>query len=722
MVQSLESFTSSNYTIINQQANNEQAKQTISFKMPSEAQMIDAVAIYLAKRVKQEAVLWFFENITKNANKFELLRTIFPSTISLLQSKEVYETPNMGSQWHYALSKDFVTLPKNMLNSTWLEKRIPDEKKEILNNLKELPQIAKLINQRYNYQDLVRNMYLELKDTNTSNDTNIKIKDIFTLLYAINNEMNIYSNTKVKDSLSVRKLRYEDFRNINKEEFVIMLSLIDMKYDGIFSKMLKLNTQGEFNLDATQVEQIRKWLGRIQLGIEQLDKVRTEYIQEQKRSESSDKKATIYNSCNIWLFMSELFKLIIPANGSNWLNTTTIRTAESFKYIEQVNEIYNLISTNNFSGSVNSTIDLIDSLFYNNKSKVYKKSFTEIRNLVLDKFKDYQYLTDIVNCIYILKQNITNSNDSIKYSNLKIYFLSSNYTQTKNHNDTIEYYKLKINTCKNKITNNSDKLNTFYIEIGIKKDESNSDTISFERNSQFAALLFEQNRHALIIIRKLGGFLNDVSLAKDSKQLSKVVESYALPPGSYKQKRNKWWSLDLNSFVGPYFGYEFPIKNKILPDAYKASKVYGLSAQIGITISTTIGRKVKIKDTINTDWIKNPDRIKIKNRKISLKTNNTLSLTVSLIDLGAVVSYRLSNSDSILPHDPKWAQIISPGIHIAYGIKNTPLVIQGGFQYTPQLRKIDDKSIRQYNASRIYIGLMFDMPLFNLWSRDRIAY
>ena len=668
---SLEDFTSSNITINNQKAVDEQAKQSLSFQLPSQAQMIDALAIYLAKRVKQETVLWFFESITKNAAKFELLQTFYPNTIGLLQSKEVYETPNMGTQWQYALSKDFVTLPQNLFNSKWLADRIPDDKKQYLDYLKATPKIASLITQRYNYQDLVRNMYLEFNEE--KNNTMITVKDVFTLLYAINTEMYTYKNTKVKngDSLGIRMLRYEDLRSMTKDELEIMLSLIDMKYDSIFSRMLHLNSK-EFTLTPTQFEYITKWLGRIQLGIEQLDKIRGEFILQQQLFEAGGKKDMAFSNYNIWLFLSELFKLVLPEKSEAWLSNRTINTTGAIKYISQTQEIYNLISTKNFAGAVNTTIDLLDSLFYGGGTHLYKKNIGEVQKLIDDKYNQFSYLK---NSIIKIKERAGNTN------------------------------KTEI--------------------IAYNGVEMRGDTIMFKKNSLFAATLFEQNRHALVIIRKLAGFLNDAAFATSSKQIARVVESYAMPPGSYKRKRNSWWSVDLNAFVGPYVGLETIRKDRTQFKNFQSNQpIYGFSAPIGISISKTVGKKIADTAFLESDEIKNPDKIKLTKNSLYRRTKSTFTVTVSIVDLGAVVSYRFNNTtDTVLPQQAKWSQLISPGIHLSYGLPNTPLVFQTGFQLTSQLRKVGEAiQQRQYGTTRFYAGVMFDIPLLNIWSRDRIVY
>lgn len=84
----------------------------LALKLPTEAEMINALAIYLANRIKQESVMWFFEKMTQNAARHDLLKIFFPATLKLLQGNEVYEIPNLGAQWQYALSKDFMQMPK----------------------------------------------------------------------------------------------------------------------------------------------------------------------------------------------------------------------------------------------------------------------------------------------------------------------------------------------------------------------------------------------------------------------------------------------------------------------------------------------------------------------------------------------------------------------------------------------------------------------------------
>lgn len=622
-----------------------------SFKIPSQSEVIDAIAIYLAKRVKQESVMWFFETLSRNASDNELVNVFFPSTIALLQAKEVYEIPNLSAQWRYTLSKDFVNMPKNVLSNNWLTERYPG-----MTNYKSYFDgsfaIAELLTEKYSYPDLIRQLYL--KNNNSASDK-IQFYDFVNFLYCVNTELFLPDS-----NAHFRMMKYENYRTMSKEEIEIMLSLIDMKYGNVVGKFLDL-PNGTFSFTQPQMEQIRKLFGQIEIRVSQIETMLQEFIEQQKKMENDGPKDWFYNTGNIWNSLSDLFTIFNNEEFEKLFSKKLKESNKALRYMGNINEIYNQINRKNFAGAVQSTIAMIDTLFYGNKDESFTIKINEIKM------------------------------GSLVYGNAKIF------------GEIINCY------------NNKDT-NRFHFILNTKQE-----TVSFKKTSLAAAIIFERERHSIQLVRKFGSFLNDVALSQNDKQLAKIVESYALPPGSYKRKRNNWWSLDFNAYLGPYGGYEWLKNNESLGQNNKENGfVYGISVPVGISLSKTLGRKFQ-SDTLSKSLILNPDKIKLKEKNIYERTKSTFTVTVSIIDLGAVVSYRFSNTDSVLPHKITWAQFLSPGIHVGYGLKGTPLVISGGFQYTPELRSFKEID-RQYNAYRLYIGLMFDMPIFNLWERRRIVY
>lgn len=662
-------FTAKNLPEMQQVISELETASRLAIKLPTEAEMINALAIYLANRIKQESVMWFFEKITQNANRYDLLNLFFPTTMKLLQGNEVYEVPNLGAQWRYALSKDFMQMPKSVLTSKWLSDRWP-EAKQYSPYILGTCDLAELIVKRYSYRDAIKSMYLaNPPQSDTAKSDTFLFQDYISFLYAINTELFVPDT-----SANFRMLTYEDYRNMNGKEIEIMLSLMDLKYQAVFSKLIKgVKANVPHTLD---VERVRRMLGNIRSAIGQVEKVGAEYLEEQKRLQQNGQKDWFYSTYNVWGSLNQIFGVLSNLDTNLINNKVTNQTKKVFFYGEQVFEIYNLVTKKNFAGAVMNTLSLIDTLFYEYK----------------DDHKFTVALKDI-------------QNDSLFSSTVLKYTIQSNI-------------------------NDSGNIKQFHYKI-------EGDSVRFEKTSPLASILFENERHAIQLIRKLSGFLNDAALAQNDKQLAKVVESYAMPVGSYKKKRNNWWSVDLNAFAGPYGGYEWSRRQKndtIRANNSKDGYVWGVSVPIGISLSKTFGRKWKsgkrefdlYKGVMPDDYVRNPDKIKVKRNNIYNRTNWTMTLTASIVDLGAIVSYRLGNSnDTTVNQTLKWSQFLSPGLHLAVGLPGSPFVISSGIQYTPQLRKYEEAgkvNEKQFNTTRIYLGLMFDLPLFNFWERKHIVY
>lgn len=666
--QSLDQYSKHTAADVQQLITAAEAAAKTSLRLPTEAEMINALAIYLANRIKQESVMWFFEKITQHAGRYTILNLFFPSTIRLLQGNEVYEIPNLGAQWQYALSKDFMQMPTNVLRSDWLKKRWPGIEKYgpyITGTL----EFAELIAKRYSYREAIRSLYLSMPTPSNDDKSGFQFRDYISILYAINTELFLADSTG-----TLRMLSYEDLRSMSRNEIEIMLSLMDLKYEGAFSKLIKgvsipANTPSKVALD---VEKIRRMLGSLQHAIGRVEKIGADYMDEQRRMQQSGQKDWFYTTYNVWGSIYQVFDVL---NGidQQLVNDTILHHArKAFQYGGHVFEIYNLITKKNFAGAVLNTLSLIDTLLYeHNDESYFSISYQKIKN------------NDSLFSSTHLKNHFIHLIDSGKWKNV----------------------------------------------AGLKYDSSN-DTLYFTKNSPIAAVLFDDERHALQLIRKLSGFLNDAALAQGDKQLAKVVESYAMPVGSYKRKRNNWWSVDLNAFAGPYVGYEWSRRQKndlIGGNAAKSGGVWGFSVPIGISLSKTFGSRWKKSNVLSEDMIRNPDKIKLLRNRLHKRSGWTITLTGSIVDLGAVVSYRLGNTpgDTTINQSFKWSQFISPGIHLAVALPGSPFVVSTGLQYTPQLRRYEEAgkpNEKQFNTTRVYLGLMFDLPLFNFWERKHIVY
>lgn len=185
------------------------------------------------------------------------------------------------------------------------------------------------------------------------------------------------------------------------------------------------------------------------------------------------------------------------------------------------------------------------------------------------------------------------------------------------------------------------------------------------------------------IIRIYGAFLMNIAKAQSSSELADALDKAAMPVGSYKVKRSSAFNVCIQSYAGITAGYEW-----LLPGGKGAFNI-GPTAPVGIAFS----------------W---------GNRDVYKLSGSSFTVFVPIIDVGAVALFRLDNDTSPLPKTITWRQVLSPGLIFAVGLKNTPVTLFAGAQYSPQLRQVDNIAD---NAIRLNAGIVVDIPLFNLYTR-----
>ena len=182
-----------------------------------------------------------------------------------------------------------------------------------------------------------------------------------------------------------------------------------------------------------------------------------------------------------------------------------------------------------------------------------------------------------------------------------------------------------------------------------------------------------------------GGFMVDVLSAESTEDIKNIIYKYAAPVGSYRVKRQSQFSASLSAYCGLYGGWESTEQ-----EGETTNFVTGVTAPIGLSL----------------DW---------GNQFLFWeKRNHTTGLFFPIVDIGAAFSYRWTNSEAEgFPEEIKWQQILSPGAYVIWGIGKSPLALNLGVQYTPQLRKITDQNNElEANAWRVGAGLTVDIPIF----------
>jgi hypothetical protein len=175
-------------------------------------------------------------------------------------------------------------------------------------------------------------------------------------------------------------------------------------------------------------------------------------------------------------------------------------------------------------------------------------------------------------------------------------------------------------------------------------------------------------------------FLTDVSNAKTSEDIKVVLNHYAAPVHSYRVARTASSSASIAAYPGVYGGLEYNSKGS------STAGTFGITAPIGFAFS----------------W--------------NTKKQASNSIFISLVDIGAALSYRFNNDTTDLPQKIYLGQIFSPGIAHVRGFKNSPLALKYGVQYAPLLRTIKDGNNVYTNAGvwRFSIAMTVDIPLLIL--------
>ncbi|GGH23482.1 hypothetical protein FAZ19_17295 [Sphingobacterium alkalisoli] len=270
------------------------AQQSLSYSglnIPSQSQMIEAMAIFLAKRAKQEAAIWFMDQLRERI-KNPLVYDSFPETIKLLESLEDYHSPNFGKSWRYAIASDFVEMPKNLVNSTWTEQLLqPDEVNRLRTAVHFGYDIQRLILERYSYRDIIRNLYLDPYYKNADNELTKTLSQSFSLLYVVTNEL--FTLQQIGDQNNFRLLSYEEINTISPSQWKVLVELLNLKYGNDVKEHLQIV------LDAPT----KKWLGTLLITLSQFDRINNEQ-QQLRATNNLDKTDQSFES--VWTVLQQV--------------------------------------------------------------------------------------------------------------------------------------------------------------------------------------------------------------------------------------------------------------------------------------------------------------------------------------------------------------------------------------------------------------------------------
>lgn len=196
-----------------------------------------------------------------------------------------------------------------------------------------------------------------------------------------------------------------------------------------------------------------------------------------------------------------------------------------------------------------------------------------------------------------------------------------------------------------------------------------------------------------------GSFAAELAGAKDSEAAQKTIEAAALPVGSFRNKRRRGnFTLTLTALPGMQGGGEWLIGSDT-NSAETFGAQAGFFAPVGLDFA----------------W------------GISKECGHSIGFFASIIDLGALVSYRLQqdeitvdgDTDAVILEEPEigFAQVVSPGLFVNYGVGKIPLVLGGGIAISPKLRslKLDGtQDTLESTAVRVMGFVAIDVSIFSI--------
>lgn len=410
--------------------------------------------------------------------------------------------------------------------------------------------------------------------------------------------------------------------------------------------------------------------------------------------ESLNKLFERQDDCVFILYLGLIYQQLVKENIEFVINSKPIKPIDIIK--NQKEKITALVEK---IKGFRSRIDLMETALRDLNDLIeLKRKDKEGKELTFDDYhKAYDSIVDMFEYFiefydYALRNIPDNPCINVEES-IKKYKLRDYVNIVRNLTDiylNIKYRQYGIAVFK--IINVSDMICQLY---GSKLD---SQPIAQDSNKPENDPIFNNIRSKFL---KYGSFMAAVTQAKTSDEVKKAIESVALPVGSYRIKRTRPFSISLNSYVG------------ILP---------GQEKYIGKYTTDNNNNTPPDKEWIENLAITAPIGIAFNNgEKLEGKYTGSLSLFVSLIDLGAIVRYRFEKEEKETTEEEKgisgvtWKDIFSPGAFLIWGPKNLPLSFGFGLQVSPQIKKVYDDGTIDRTLSRIRWGIMIavDIPLIH---------
>lgn len=193
---------------------------------------------------------------------------------------------------------------------------------------------------------------------------------------------------------------------------------------------------------------------------------------------------------------------------------------------------------------------------------------------------------------------------------------------------------------------------------------------------------------------------SSLSDARDANQVQLAFEAAASPVGEWQEKRYGTGGATITAFPGLGAGVEWVSTKGInAAGAGEAARTVGVSLPVGIEWLFSYN---KVGDT-------RPPNCK-------LGVVCAAGFFVPIVDLGALLSYRVSGSDAVHSEpNATMRQVFSPGLFLSFPLtRHIPGTLLLGGQFMPSLRSVDTPAgTESRSAWRVGANLGLDVTLFH---------
>ncbi len=286
-----------------------------------------------------------------------------------------------------------------------------------------------------------------------------------------------------------------------------------------------------------------------------------------------------------------------------------------------------------------------------------------------------------------------NASDVHSYINLTLGLFSSGVDLASHYNVSVkENYAIKI------VNNSYNIYNNIYSKQYNKAIDNALDILTFidyaYRDKNDGKILI--NEKFLKGLNRYGKFIGYVAVAETSQDVQDAINGIALPPGSASIKKHSDFTIEIGSYLGVAYNIPFRKINEN-ETSVTWNRPLTLTAPVGVNFS------------------------------FSTKNNRSLTAFVSILDVGAIVDYQLTDTthnSANIEQKIYLGNILSPGAYFVIGAKKYPFSMGFGAQYGPSLISYKGDNGIEINkpSIRVNITLTMDIPIITLKNNAGKAY